>query len=102
MPGVTGAEEPCHCSRCSAGRVPGGNTLFYGFENKNLGDGADLGPEEQLDAMALARRRLPAHCWRANRVIAHKEWTRNKPVDPRFDMNDFRARVAQFSLTLRH
>ena len=53
-PGVTGAEEPCHCSRCSAGRVPGGNTLFYGFENKNLGDGADLWPEEQLDAMALA------------------------------------------------
>jgi N-acetylmuramoyl-L-alanine amidase-like protein/hemopexin len=76
---------------------PGGNGLFYGFENENRGDGVDPWPEEQLDAMALAAAALcRRHCWRANRVIAHKEWTRNKPVDPRFDMNDFRVRVAQF------
>jgi hypothetical protein len=76
---------------------PGGNGLFYGFENENLGDGVDPWPEAQLDAIAIAAAALcRRHCWRPNRVIAHKEWTRNKPVDPRFDMNDFRARVAQF------
>jgi N-acetylmuramoyl-L-alanine amidase/Hemopexin len=76
---------------------PGGNGVFYGFENENLGDGIDPWPEVQLDAMAIAAAALcRRHCWGANRVIAHKEWTRNKPVDPRFDMNDFRARVAQF------
>jgi hypothetical protein len=28
-------------------------------------------------------------------VIGHKEWTARK-IDPNFDMNDFRARVAGF------
>jgi hypothetical protein len=76
---------------------PGGNSLFYGFENENLGNGIDPWPDVQLDAIAMAAAALcRRHCWGANRVIAHKEWTSNKPVDPRFDMNQFRARVADF------
>ena len=62
-----------------------GNGLFYGFENENRGDGVDPYPEVRLDAMAMAAAALcrPALLG-TNRVIAHKEWTRNKPVDPRF------------------
>ena len=75
---------------------PGGNSFFYGFENENLGDGSDPWPDAQLDAMARAAAALcQLHCWNATRVIAHKEWTARK-IDPNFDMNDFRARVAGF------
>jgi hypothetical protein len=91
-----------HCfmdlrTRISVPDGPGGNSLFYGFENENLGNGIDPWPDVQLDAIAMAAAALcRRHCWGANRVIAHKEWTSNKPVDPRFDMNQFRARVADF------
>jgi hypothetical protein len=75
---------------------PGGNSFFYGFENENLGDGVDPWPEAQLDAMAKAAAALcQLHCWDANRVISHKEWTPRKS-DPTLNMDDFRARVARF------
>jgi hypothetical protein len=76
---------------------PSGNAFFYGFENQNSGDGKEPWPEAQLDAMARAAAALcEAHCWNANRVISHAEWTSRKP-DPRgIDMNDFRARVSRF------
>jgi hypothetical protein len=72
-----------------------GNGHFYGFENENKGDGIQTWPEVQLDAMARGAAALcQLHCWPAQRVIAHAEWTRRKP-DPRgVDMNDFRTRVA--------
>lgn len=72
-----------------------GNGHFYGFENENKGDGVQPWPEVQLDAMARGAAALcQLHCWNANRVIAHAEWTSRK-VDPRgIDMNAFRARVA--------
>jgi hypothetical protein len=74
---------------------PSGNQFFYGFENENRGDGIDTWPQEQLDAMATAAAALcRRHCWKSNRVIAHKEWTGRK-IDPTIDMSDFRARVAQ-------
>jgi hypothetical protein len=75
---------------------PVGNGFFYGFENENLGDGIAPWPEAQLDAMATGAAALcQRHCWSANRVISHAEWTRRK-IDPRgVDMNDFRARVAE-------
>jgi hypothetical protein len=94
---ISDVVPPDTAARRNLPNGPGGNGLFYGFENENRGDGVDPYPEVQLDAMAMAAAALcRRHCWGANRVIAHKEWTRNKPVDPRFDMNDFRARVAQF------
>ena len=72
-----------------------GNSHFYGFENENKGDGTQPWPDVQMDtivrgAAALCKR----HAWTANRVIGHKEWTKRKPVDPSFDMDAFRARVA--------
>ena len=72
-----------------------GNGHFYGFENENKGDGVQPWPEVQLDAMARAAAALcQRHCWNANRVVGHAEWTRRK-IDPRgVDMNAFRARVA--------
>ena len=73
-----------------------GNSFFYGFENENWGDGVDPWPEPQLDAMARAAAALcHLHGWRADRVIAHKEWTSRKP-DPSFSMGDFRSRVSRF------
>jgi hypothetical protein len=73
-----------------------GNGFFYGFENENRGDGIQPWPEVQLDTMARAAAALcQRHCWSANRVISHAEWTARK-IDPRgIDMNDFRGRVAQ-------
>jgi N-acetyl-anhydromuramyl-L-alanine amidase AmpD len=62
---------------------------------ENIGDGVDPWAEVQLDAIAKGAAALcQRHGWSENRVIGHKEWSRKKPIDPGFDMNDFRARVA--------
>jgi hypothetical protein len=70
--------------------------MFYGFENENRGDGGQSWPEDQLDTMARGAAALcQRHCWNANHVISHAEWTRRKPGEPAgIDMNAFRARVA--------
>jgi N-acetylmuramoyl-L-alanine amidase/Hemopexin len=78
-----------------------GNGHYYGFENENKGDGIQPWPEIQLDAMARAAAALcQRHCWNANRIVSHAEWTSRK-IDPRgINMNEFRARVtSHFSPT---
>lgn len=79
---------------------PGGNGWFYGIEAENLGDGRQPWPVPQLEGVARACAAICAHHgWSANRVIAHREWTRRKP-DPRgIFMPSMRARVAAL---LRH
>ena len=71
-----------------------GNRWFYGIEVENLGNGHDPYPVAQVEALtricaALCRWRG----WTANRVIAHREWTRRKP-DPTLDMRQLRQFVA--------
>lgn len=74
---------------------PVGNGLFYGLEAENMGDGVQHWPVPQLEAIAATCAALcRLHGWSANRVIAHREWTRRKP-DPRgVSMPALRARVA--------
>ncbi|MDJ1137934.1 N-acetylmuramoyl-L-alanine amidase [Streptomyces iconiensis] len=63
-----------------------GNARFYGFEAINKGDGKDPWPDAQRDAMVrVSAALLRAHAWGGDgktSVIAHKEWTNQKP-DPR-------------------
>jgi hypothetical protein len=69
----------------NVGNVDGvdGNARFYGYECINLGDGKDPWPAAQVDAMVRAS---TAHCrfygWTSKSVIAHREWSDDKP-DPR-------------------
>lgn len=59
-----------------------GNAWFIGIEVENAGDGTDLYPPEQANAVVAA---CVAICrnrgWSANRIIAHRQWTRRK-TDP--------------------
>ena len=73
-----------------------GNFSFIGIEAENSGFEDDLWPEVQMDAY---RRGVAALLSRIGASVdmccAHKEYAPlRKPVDPRFDMNDFRAQVA--------
>lgn len=71
-----------------------GNARFYGWECVNLGNGEDLWPEVQLDAIARVQAAIcETHGWGAGSVIGHKEWTTRK-IDPRgFTMAGMRDRV---------
>ncbi|MEO8078766.1 MAG: N-acetylmuramoyl-L-alanine amidase, partial [Acidobacteriota bacterium] len=72
-----------------------GNGHFYGFENLNVGDGADPWPEAQLTTMARGAAALcQRHGWSSSRVISHAEWEKQKSDPSGIDMNLFRARVA--------
>ncbi|MFI1254165.1 N-acetylmuramoyl-L-alanine amidase [Streptomyces netropsis] len=71
-----------------------GNVHFYGFECVNLGDGKDLWPEEQLEAIErVAAAICRHHGWTERSVIGHKEWRLGK-IDPKgFTMDSLRARI---------
>ncbi|MFB6873774.1 N-acetylmuramoyl-L-alanine amidase [Streptomyces sp. NPDC056323] len=73
-----------------------GNAHFYGWECENLGDGKDLWPKAQYDAIVRVQAALcRAHGWTAKSVIGHREWSSDK-VDPRgIDMTKLRADVAE-------
>lgn len=75
----------------------GGNRRFIGIEAENSGAVDDRWPEVQVDAyqrgVAAILRRIGAD---ESMCCGHKEYAPvRKPVDPRFDMVDFRARVRQ-------
>jgi hypothetical protein len=73
-----------------------GNSLSYGLECENSGAVGRTWPAKQYDvAVRVQAARCRFHGWTANSVWAHKEATRRKPVDPRLDMDDFRADVAE-------
>lgn len=82
-----------------------GNSRFYGFECVNMGDGDDVWPEAQVEAIARAAAGIcRAHGWNERSVIGHSEWQPGK-VDPRGPIGDrngpdltmdrIRARVEQ-------
>ncbi len=69
----------------------GGNRWYYGIEIENCGtDDEPFPPTQYATAVSVARAICAAHGWGKFRVIGHKEHTRRKPVDPNFDMGDFR------------
>jgi hypothetical protein len=71
-----------------------GNRFFFGFENENLGNGSQLWPEVQLNAMGRAAAALcRAHGWNQIRVIGHKEWTARKPDPVGIDIVNFRTAI---------
>lgn len=73
-----------------------GNSISYGLECENNGAAERTWPAKQYDvAVRVQAARCRFHGWTANSVWAHKEATCRKPVDPRLDMNNFRARVAE-------
>lgn len=77
-----------------------GNSLSYGLECENSGAVGRTWPAVQYDvAVRVQAARCRFHGWSADSVWAHKEATRRKPVDPRLDMDKFRAAVAE---RLRH
>jgi hypothetical protein len=71
-----------------------GNSVFYGFECENLGDGKDPWPTAQLDAIEKAAAAICRHHgWSERSVIGHLEWQPGK-VDPRgFSMTWLRGRI---------
>jgi hypothetical protein len=88
------ADSPVH-PRPDAAEPVDGNQHLYGLEIENRGDGKDPYPDVQYDqAVRWAAAICRAHGWTANSVIGHKEGTRRK-VDPSFDMNAFRVKVAE-------
>lgn len=92
------AESATH-PRPAADEPVDANARYYGIEIENLGNGKDPYPDAQYQAaVRWAAALCRAHGWTANSVIGHKEGTRRK-IDPSFDMNAFRACVAE---RLRH
>jgi hypothetical protein len=88
------AESKTH-PRPDAAEPVDGNRHYYGIEIENLGNGKDPYPEAQYDAaVRWATAICRAHGWTAHSIIGHKEGTRRK-IDPSFDMNTFRADVAE-------
>jgi hypothetical protein len=77
-----------------------GNALSYGLECENSGAVGRAWPARQYDvAVRVQAARCRVHGWSEDSVWAHKEATTRKPVDPRLDMDAFRADVAE---RLRH
>ena len=78
-------------------RVVNGNSNLIGIEGENAGGVGDLPwPAVQIDAYHRGVAAILRHLGRgAEFCIGHKEWApRRKPLDPRLDMNAFRASVA--------
>ncbi len=91
--------ESPHHPRPDGAEPIDGNRHTYGIEIENLGDGRDPYPAVQYDqAVRWAAAICRAHGWNQHSVIGHKEGTRRK-IDPSFDMNAFRGKVAE---RLRH
>jgi hypothetical protein len=88
------AESSVH-PRPSTSEPVDGNRHYYGIEIENLGNGRDPYPEAQYEAaVRWATAICRAHGWSAHSIIGHKEGTRRK-IDPTFDMDTFRAEVAE-------
>lgn len=72
-----------------------GNDALYGLEIENLGNGRDPYPAGQYDeAVRWAAAICRFHGWSEKSVAGHKEVQPGK-VDPSFDLNVFRAKVAE-------
>lgn len=73
-----------------------GNTRAIGIEAENNGIG-EVWPDVQVDAFARGVAAICKHLkLPVEAVIGHKEWAPHRKIDPSFDMNAFRNRVAEF------
>jgi N-acetylmuramoyl-L-alanine amidase-like protein len=73
-----------------------GNDAFYGFECENFGDGKDLWPPVQYEAMVKATAAIIRHYgWTEKSVIGHLEWSDWKSDPAGFTMVQFRGHVKQ-------
>lgn len=89
-------ESPTHPKPSAASGTVDGNDVLYGLEIENLGNGRDEYPGVQYDAaVRWAAALCRAHGWGANSVAGHKETSVEGKIDPSFDMNLFRADVAE-------
>jgi hypothetical protein len=80
----------------------GGNGKFYGWETYCGGAARPHMNEKQYRVLVLSTAAIisaldaidgPATRWTGKSCIAHKEWSTNKPVDPRLDMSVDRADI---------
>lgn len=79
--------------------VTSGNTNFIGIEAENAGDGTDPWPDVQMEGYAKGCAAILKHIGApASMCAGHKEYAvpPGRKIDPSFDMNAFRARVAAF------
>lgn len=81
--------------------ITAGNASFIGIEAENRGGVHDAWPDVQLDAYRRGVAAILRHAGRGPEFcVGHREWARNRTdparrkVDPRFDMDAFRATVA--------
>src|SRR5262245_20741988 len=88
------------CNHAGAGvwkDITTGNTSFIGIEAENTGTTDDVWPEVQLDALRRGVAAILKHLGRgAEFCCGHKEYAlpTGRKSDPLFDMNAFRAAVA--------
>jgi N-acetyl-anhydromuramyl-L-alanine amidase AmpD len=78
--------------------VVSGNSQTIGIEAENDGVGEPW-PEVQMDAYARGVAAILKHIGAdEQKCCGHKEWAipKGRKIDPTFDMNEFRARVAKF------
>lgn len=76
--------------------VTEGNTHLIGIEAENDGIG-EIWPEVQLVAYAKGCAAIAKYCGFGVQMVAgHKEWAPKRKIDPNFDMEAFRKRVAGF------
>ena len=77
--------------------VDSGNTNFIGIEAENTGLPSDVWPAVQMEAYqrgvaAILKKINADESW----CCGHKEYAPNRKIDPLFNMDEFRAKVATF------
>jgi peptidoglycan hydrolase-like protein with peptidoglycan-binding domain len=94
---VIAAGRANHAGTGSWQGITAGNTSFIGIEAENAGTADDEWPEVQMDAYRRGVAAILKHIGRGAEFCAgHKEYAlpRGRKPDPLFDMNVFRAAVA--------
>ena len=72
-----------------------GNYNALGIEAENNGIG-EVWPEVQMDAYAKGCAGIAKYCnLPVDMIIGHKEWSPKRKIDPSFDMDTFRKRIAK-------
>ncbi|MDX3074630.1 N-acetylmuramoyl-L-alanine amidase [Streptomyces sp. MI02-7b] len=92
------AEHPAPLK--SSGTIDG-NDVAYGIETENLGDGKDVYPRAQYDALVRWNAALCRHYdWSAESVAGHLETSVEGKPDPRGPVEGYGSR-GRFNLTMR-
>lgn len=95
---VISAGKPWHAGKGVWQGVSDGNSCLIGIEAENVGDGKDPWPQAQMDAYKHGVAAILTHIGaKPIMCCGHKEYAlpKGRKNDPTFDMNAFRADVAQ-------